>query len=1086
MRNSDLTFLTNEPERKLSTRLNDLLSKSSYFDCLVGYFYLSGFYLIRQSLEPCEKVRILIGLETESEVLKALQRARLQSAFDFRSNAETIRKFGEIVLEQLEDAEETAEVETGIEQFVRWCAAGKVEVRAYDKHKIHAKLYIFTFNSDQVDKGRVITGSSNLSLSGLHDNLEFNVELKNPSDYNFAHDKFEELWAESVEVTADFVRTVQDKSHLAQFSPRELYLKFLYEYFRTELNQPRELDQDYQPESFLRLQYQHDAVLTAKHRLEEYNGVFLADVVGLGKTYMSALLARELDGGILVIAPPALIDESNPGAWGNVFRDFGVRRYKTFSVGKLDQILKLDLSKFQYVFIDEAHRFRNEDNETYAKLHRICRNKKVVLVTATPFNNRPNDLLSQLKLFQDSRNSDLPNLPNLDNFFRNLNTKISQYHRVNDREDYLRVMRENAVEIRERILKYLMVRRTRGEIKRFYEDDLNKQNLKFPAVEAPRSIFYELSKRENQIFTRTIELISSSKRVPIESGDNGTKSVEFVVEKVRGLKYARYRPLIEEYFIGELDENTQTAQNNLASFMKVLLVKRLESSFEAFKLTLKRFIAVYEKYLTAYKSGFVYVSKKKTNLIFELLEAGDFDQIEKLIEAEEADRYPTTDFTQEFVCDLENDLHILREISRDWQTIDRDPKWDKFLSLLQTEAVLQQKKILLFTESKETAEYLCRRVADSLAEDALCFTGSSNKKLREEVINNFDARVRNPKDNFRILLTTDTLAEGVSLHRSNVVINYDIPWNPTRMMQRVGRINRVDTSFDTVHTFNFLPSVEGESQIGLQAAAEAKIEAFIEMLGTDARLLTETEEIKSFNLFERITSKETITGESGGEEDSELKYLQFIRDIQQNDKELFARIKSLPKKARAAQTVANHCDSLLTYFRLGKLDKFYLANCHDQTAREVDFLMAVKLLETDNEEKKAVGKDFFRLLEKNQNALGYSMQTDEETTFAPTSNRDVLNKLRRRLLIFKPEQMQDFTDAEDKLWSEFITALEHGSIAKKTANKLWKSVEKTDDSRVIIELLKKNFALDEFAADDAAAHEKPVRVREVILSEHLL
>lgn len=1059
--NSDLTFLTNEPTRKLSLRLNHLLAKSNRFDCLVGYFYLSGFHLLHNSLEPCEKTRILIGLETERQVFEALQKARIQQSLNLRSSTETENDFTKIVLKQLEAAEETAEVETGIEQFVRWCAEGKIEVRAYDKHKIHAKLYIFTFEN-QIDVGRVITGSSNLSLSGLHDNLEFNVELKNRSDYEFALTKFEELWKDSVEVTENFVRTVKTESHLAQFSPFELYLKFLYEYFRTELNQPRELEQDYQPESFLRLQYQHDAVLTAKHRLEEYNGVFLADVVGLGKTYMSALLARELDGGILVVAPPALIDESNPGAWGNVFRDFGVRRFKTYSVGKLDQILKLDLSKFQYVFIDEAHRFRNEDNETYAKLHRICRNKKVVLVTATPFNNRPNDLLSQLKLFQDSRKSDLPGLPNLDNFFRNLNTKANQFHRIENREDYLRVMRENAREIRERILKYLMVRRTRNEIARFYEDDLRKQNLKFPEVETPRSIFYELSARENEIFNRTIERIA------------------------KHITYARYRPLVKDYFHGDLDENTQTAQNNLASFMKILLVKRLESSFEAFRLTLGRFISVYEKYIEAYKTGYVYVSKKKTNLIFELMENGDFDSIEKIIEAEEAERYAATDFEPDFLRDLQSDLTVLKEIRADWRTIDRDPKWDKFLSLLQTETVFQKQKILLFTESKETAEYLCRRVADSTGENALCFTGSSKKKDREEVINNFDARIRFPKDNYRLLLTTDTLAEGVSLHRSNIVINYDIPWNPTRMMQRVGRVNRVDTKFDRVYTYNFFPSEEGETAIGLQAAAEAKIEAFIEMLGTDARLLTENEEVKSFNLFERITSKETITGESEQEEDSELKYLKIIRDIRENDKALFARIKALPRKARAAQQIAEFSDALLTYFRLGKLDKFYLADSADKKAREIDFLAAVKLLETENAEKSAVGKDFYALLEKNQAALAESAQADAETVFAPGSTRDVSNKLRRRLLVFKREQMQDFTDAEDKLWGDVVKALENGSIAKKTVNKIWKSVERTNETRVIIDLLKKNFSLDEFSNGSEPPIEKPNRVREVILSEYFL
>lgn len=1058
---SDLTFLTNEPERKLAVRLQSLLSKSSRFDCLVGYFYLSGFYLIRQSLEPCEKVRILIGLETEQKILDALQKAKAQQSFHFRSNAETVEKFSQAVLKQLENAEESFEIETGVEQFVRWCSEGKVEVRAYDKHPIHAKLYIFTFNADQVDKGRVITGSSNLSLSGLDANLEFNVELKNSSDYYFAADKFEELWKDSVEVSEDFVRTVKDKSHLAQFSPYELYLKFLYEYFRTELNQPRELEQDYQPENFRRYQYQQDAVLTAKRIVDEYNGVFLADVVGLGKTYMAAMLARELDGSVLVISPPALIDEANPGAWGNVFREFGVRRYRTYSVGKLDAILKQDLSQYKYVFIDEAHRFRNEDNETYAKLHRICRNKKVVLVTATPFNNRPNDLLSQLKLFQDSRKSDLPNLPNLDNFFNQLNSRLRQFNRLTEREDYLRVMRENAREVRERILKYLMVRRTRTEIKKYYEEDLAKQNLKFPEVETPRSVFYELSKRENEIFNRTINRIANQ------------------------ISYVRYRPLIDKYFKGDLDENTQTAQNNLAKFMKVLLVKRLESSFEAFRKTLARFIKTYEKYLEAYKSGYVYVSKKRTSLIFELIEAGDFDAVEKLIERDEAERYEAKDFTPEFRDDLQNDLQTLKAIQSDWQTIDRDPKWDKLLLLLQNEDVFQNAKLLFFTESKETAEYLCRRIADSTGENALCFTGSSKKSLRETVIDNFDARRKKPKDDFRVLVTTDTLAEGVSLHRSNVVINYDIPWNPTRMMQRVGRINRVDTKFEQVFTYNFLPSLEAETEIGLQAAAEAKIEAFIEMLGADARLLTENEEIKSFNLFNRITSKETLTGEDESAEDSELKYLQIIRDIQQHDKALFDRIKKLPKKARAARPLPMYKDSLLTYFRIGKLDKFYLADGANSTARELDFLSAVKILESDSHERRQVGKDFFALLEKNQTALAHSMQSDEETTHAPVSSRDVPTKLRRRLLVFKPEQMQDFTDTEEKFWLDAIQALENGAVAKKTANKLWKAVERIGDARGILEILKKNLHFDGFKPEEPAQPERNIKLREVILSEHL-
>ncbi|MEQ1604690.1 MAG: helicase-related protein [Pyrinomonadaceae bacterium] len=962
----------------------------------------------------------------------------------------------------METADETLAVESGIEKLVRWCGEGKVEIRAYDKSKIHAKLYIFSFAKEQLDKGRVITGSSNLSQSGLQDNLEFNVELKTRSDYDFALQKFEDLWGDSVEVSQDFVRAVEEKSHLAQFSPRELYLKLLYEYFQNELTQIRELDEVYYPEEFLRLQYQHDAVLTAKRIVEELNGVFIADVVGLGKTYMAAMLARELEGGILVIAPPALIDEKNPGAWGNVFRDFGVRRFKTYSVGRLDEILKLDLRKFQYVFIDEAHRFRNEYNETYAKLHRICRNKKIVLVTATPFNNRPTDLLSQLKLFQNSRNSTIPNLPNLDNFFRRLNSNMSGLHRVRDRETYRRAMRENAHEVRERILKHLMVRRTRTEISTYYGEDLAKQGLKFPEVETPTPVFYELSPTENRIFTETIRRVSKE------------------------IKYARYRPLVDIYFKGQLDDDTTTAQNNLAAFMKILLVKRLESSFAAFRITVDKFIDVYSKYIKAYRNGYVYVSKKKTSLIFDLLDANDLDAIERLIEDSAATRYDADNFEPAFLADLESDLTVLKLIHEDWQEIRRDPKWQKFKALLQNDAILKESKLLIFTESKDTAEYLSGLIDTELKEKTICFSGSSKKSSREEVIQNFDARVRKPKDNYRILVTTDALAEGVSLHRSNVVLNYDIPWNPTRMMQRVGRINRVDTKFDKVYTYNFFPSDEGENEIGLQAAAEAKIEAFIEMLGSDAALLTENEEIKSFNLFDRLTSKATITGEDEEESESELKFLTLIRDIQENDKDLFARIKALPKKARSAQRIGEYADALLTYFRIGKLDKFYLSTRDKSNSTELDFLQTAKLLESESDEKRHVGSEFYSLLIKNQMALSNALKSDEETKYTPAASSDVYTKLRRRLLAFKSEKMIDFTDSDDGLWQDAILALEHGSIAKKTVNRVWKLVEKTDEAKVILDILRKNFDPETLGIDSETEQRLPAKPREVILSEYFL
>ena len=200
----------------------------------------------------------------------------------------------------------------------------------------------------------------------------------------------------------------------------------------------------------------------------------------------------------------------------------------------------------------------------------------------------------------------------------------------------------------------------------------------------------------------------------------------------------------------------------------------------------------------------------------------------------------------------------------------------KFFGILKSDPILSQNKIIIFTESKETAEYLDRELKMDLGMSVLAVTGSSSARSHGKRSSKTSIPARFPKDDYRILVSTEVLSEGVNLHRANVVVNYDIPWNPTRLMQRVGRINRVDTKFDTIYTFNFFPTRQSNDQIKLKEAAEYKIHAFIEMLGADARLLTEGEEIKSHDLFPVSLSKKTITGEDETEE-SELKYLQVIR-----------------------------------------------------------------------------------------------------------------------------------------------------------------------------------------------------------------
>lgn len=1057
---SDLTFITNEQNQNLQKRFSTLIKDTRYFDVLVGYFYASGFHALYPVLKKTEKIRILIGISTDPRTYGFIEEAQngLQTEIDFCSTPRIKNIVSEGVIQEMEHAPDTPTVEEGVNAFREWVRSGKMEIKAYPAEKIHAKVYVMTFKEGDRDKGRVITGSSNFSKSGLADNLEFNVELKNRSDYDYALKKFNSLWKDAVDVSEQYVETLEKRTHLNDsIQPYDLYLKFLYEYFKDELGRSDSLIYKYLPERFKELEYQQQAVLNAKKILEEYGGVFLSDVVGLGKTFMAALLAQQLPGRHLVLAKPALIDVNNPGSWRNVFSDF--KEAADFeSIGMLDHVIRRGTEKFDNVFIDEAHYFRSESNQTYEKLARICRGKRVVLVTATPYNNKPSDILSQIKLFQKAKNSTIPNLPDLESFFKKLEKNLKGLDRKKDFEEYMRIVKENSHSVREKVLKYIMVRRTRSEIEKYYGEDLKKQGMSFPKVVDPEAVFYQFNEQESEIFQKTIALIG------------------------HGFTYARYMPML--YYKGKIGQAEQLAQKNVGKFMKILLIKRLESSFYAFKNTLQRFIHSYEQFLKALEDGHVYISKDYSNKIFELLEQDDDESIQKLIDRDKAQSYEAKDFKPELKKDVEKDLMALRKVLKDWESITRDPKLLKFLDDLRGKKLFQESKLIVFTESKETAEYLAKNISNKVEGGVICYHGSSGAPTRDKVIENFDARVRVPKDDYRVLVTTEVLSEGVNLHRSNVVINYDIPWNPTRLMQRVGRINRVDTDHKTIYTFNFFPTEEANDEIKLKEAAEFKIHAFIEMLGNDAQLLTEGEEIKSQELFERLTRKETLTGDDNDGE-SELKYLEVIRRIQAENEDLFERIKRLPKKARTARSHEKNKGSLLTFFRKGKLMKFYLSS--SAKAQEFDFFQAATLLEVQADTKRTkVNPAFYELLERNKREFEIAT-TEELMEEDARSGRDSAMKVLRVLRLPAIRQYKGFPEDDDIFLQKVIDELAQGGIPKQTSKKLSQALEKEMDSGInplrILGIIKTGIPpefLQEMVTVSAAQTAGP---RQVILSE---
>ncbi|KKQ36307.1 MAG: hypothetical protein US54_C0073G0011, partial [Candidatus Roizmanbacteria bacterium GW2011_GWA2_37_7] len=271
MTTSDLTFITNEKDNTLLDRFNKLIKDTRFFDVLVGYFYTSGFYALYKSLEATEKIRILIGIGTNRDTYNLIQKSYIptQESLQF-SHAEAKEKFSDTLVEEMGVSEDNHDLEEGVNKFLEWLKSGKLEIKAYPSENIHAKLYIMTFAEGDRDVGRVITGSSNFTQAGLVDNLEFNVELKTRSDYEFAKLKFTELWKNAVDVSEKYIETIQTKTWLNNtITPYDLYLKFLYEYFKDEISRTSEVFYKYVPTEFKKLEYQEQAVLNAKKILEE-------------------------------------------------------------------------------------------------------------------------------------------------------------------------------------------------------------------------------------------------------------------------------------------------------------------------------------------------------------------------------------------------------------------------------------------------------------------------------------------------------------------------------------------------------------------------------------------------------------------------------------------------------------------------------------------------------------------------------------------------------------------------------------------------------------------------------------------------
>ena len=899
-------FFTNNNQNTLFDKFKGILEHMKdlhAFHAVVGYFRSSGYFALQPYLTNLKEIKILVGINVDEMFAETQRKGQLFLGDDER----TKREFLDWFIQDIKEAKYSEQVENGILQFVNDMIDGRIEIRAHKSKTIHAKFYLFlpqnhTAHSD----GWVIMGSSNLTEAGLGikkaPNYELNIALKGYDDVDFTKQQFEELWNEGTLILPADIQQFKHKTHIGQtFTPFELYIKFLIEYFGKNIDYDPDTVGDL-PKSFKKLSYQIDAVNQGFQMLLEHNGFFLADVVGLGKTVVAAMIAKRfmiangsLNTKLLVVYPPAL--EKN---WKDTFRQFGIDRHTKFiSNGRIERLIKGDdlnywaKEEYDLILVDEAHRYRNHTSQMFSQLQRICKSprngeglvtgtkKKVMLISATPLNNRPQDLYYQILLFQDGRRSTLP-ITNLQTFFGPI---IREYRDI-IREEFPNIerIRELYAIIREKVITPITVRRTRRDLKNYpkYIDDLKDQGIVFPEIAAPKAKQYFFDAKLSKLFYHTIFYLTDNDKIQY----NRYQAIRFLKDDLR-----------EQYY----DQAVLISQS-LAGIMKTLMVKRLESSFKAFKISLKNFATATGRMVEMFDRGKVFIAPDKS--VNEMMDKGlTFDEIEEIIltlsiENPKNNVFKPEDFDKEFIEGLRRDHELLLELVSAWDKIEQDPKLDALLIALKDELfnknINPTGKLVIFTESSDTATYLCGHLEEALQQKVLRVSSENRSKVFETLQENFDANyLGTHKDEYKVIITTDVLAEGINLHRANVIVNYDTPWNATRLMQRIGRVNRIGSVAGVIYNYNFYPSQQGDEEIRLYSNALVKLQGFHTAFGEDAQIYTHEELVEQFELF-----KEGVKDD----EDKRLQFLRFIRDFKDSNPKEFKRIKSFPLKARTTRS----------------------------------------------------------------------------------------------------------------------------------------------------------------------------------------
>jgi SNF2 family DNA or RNA helicase len=843
------TLVDNRPGNQMLYAVRRLMQESTTLDVATGYFEVGALLDLDGEWQQLQRIRLLMG----NEVSRKTRIAFVEALRDKDRNG----------IERFQESDDWKALQ-GLEAIRQALISGFIETKVYTKAKFHAKAYHFK-TGGVVNHG--IIGSSNFTHPGLTQNIELNLFTSDNSHLNEIARWYQQVWDEAEDLTADLLSILEP--HIRNYSPFEIYIQAMREYFRD-----RETDQSGWEQTESRLYpilatYQRDAYHDLVKMAMEHGGALLCDGVGLGKTFVGLMLierARMERHKVLVIAPKSAIPsvwERNlakffPDDFGRYTDDIRVMAHTDF--GRSGGITEEELSKlrqrYETIIVDEAHHFRMPHRNRSKKLKALTKGRRTFLLTATPINNSLLDLYNLINLISQDRQAHFQKLgvPHLRNWFGKAmkgNEDAQPHHQFVDDPSY------------QEFLKHLIVQRSRRYVKSLeaQEDD----NVKFPVRDKPVVINYSLEGVYGKLLPELFAAL-----------DKDRARLKLVLYETEKFKEENQR-----------DASTLQDQSNIVGLVRTMLLKRLESSQKALEASVEDLLLKHIALLKDLQPIMFEAWLAENDRLYKTLEEHRQERFGS-VDDEEEDSLPLTTYEMKklnqiradlkefgrnegnWIEGLNSDINVLSSLLTGLYGVTsplNDAKLIAFVEQLKSNPGLRDKKVVVFSEFKDTARYLEVELKKHFDPKEIVEVDSGrNVNGREWIIKRFapyyncenDEELQKAlKEPIRLLISTDVLSEGLNLQDANQIVNYDLHWNPVRLMQRIGRVDRrmdpgKPVNYDRVHVFNFLPPADLDSILRLYTRVSGKLIAINKTLGIEAPVLTAEDDFQAMDFYQNL------------------------------------------------------------------------------------------------------------------------------------------------------------------------------------------------------------------------------------------